>query len=327
MTDTAPLISNQATPQNSRAMAREIALEMVLNNELPNPDAVRKRIVEKTRGDLNPSALTMQSEIRAWYAEEFWPTYHAMGSLPADSGVPAEVRNIFQSSFQTMLVQLMAVAKAGFQSEREEFQKQIDEADKVVQDLQRSVSEHELRAAEAQERFLAEARSHAESKERLAALDDEVRELNVKLHAAHEQQAGHEAELKQVRQSERARADTQIEAAILESRRLMQEVDNLRQAVKAKDASVDALQGENRRLVQVHATVTAESAALKTELANARAEHAKEIERMTGALRAAQAGVAQGERMKPALRPAGGNAATGPAVGRIRRTLHKPTRP
>lgn len=327
MTEPTLFIADEATPQNSRAMARKIATEMVQNHEVPNSENVRRRIVESTGGKTKPSALTIQTEIKAWYAEEFWPTYHAMGSLPADSDVPAEVRSIFQASFQTMLVQLFAAAKAGFQSEREEYQRQINEADQVVRDLQRSVSEHELRAAEALERLAAEAHDHAIAKERIEALASEVRDLNTKLHAAHEQQATHEAELKEVRQSERARADTQIEEAFREGRRLTQEVDNLRQNVRSKDVSIDALQGENRRLVLEHAKSTAETSALQTELATARAAHAKEIERMTAALRAAQAGAAQGERMKPTVRAAGRKAPAGAPVGRVRRTLHKPTRP
>lgn len=323
MTDATLLIADDATPQKSRALARTIAAEMVRDKELPNAEIIRKRIAERTRGKLNPSALTIASEVKAWYAEEFWPTYHAMGSLPEDSGVPAEVRHIFQSSFQTMVVQLMAVAKAGFQSERDDFQRQIDEADQVVRDLQRAISEHELRAAEAQERYQAEAHEHAGAKERLEALAGEVRDLNTKLHAAHEQQATHEAELKEVRQSERARADTQIEEAFREGRRLIQEVDHLRQNVRSKDSTIDALTGENRRLVLDHAKATAEAAARSDELAAIRTAHAKEVERMTAALRAAQAGAAQAERMKPATRPAAGKTA---APARRRTSLHKPTR-
>lgn len=325
MTDSTLYIADEATPPNSRVLARKVAAEMVQNHELPNSEAVRKRIVALTGGRLNPSALTMQQEIKAWYAEEFWPTYHAMGSLPEDSGVPAEVRSLFQASFQTMVVQLFAAAKAGFQSEREDFQRQIDEADQLVQDLQRVASEHELRAAEAQERYQAEAHEHARTKERLEALASEVRDLNTKLHAAHEQQATHEAELKEVRQSERARADTQIEEAFREGRRHLLEIDALRQRVKSMELSLDGQKGENRRLVMEHAKSAAETAALQTELANTRAAHAKEVERMTAALRAAQAGAAQGERMKPTVRATVRKTPAG-APARVRRSLHKPTR-
>lgn len=327
MTDSTLYIADDATPPNSRALARMVAAEMVQNREIPNSEAVRKRIVALTGGRLNPSALTMQQEMKAWYAEEFWPTYHAMGSLPEDSGVPAEVRNIFQASFQTMVVQLFAAAKAGFQTEREDFQRQIDEADKVVQDLQRVAGEHELRAAEAQERYQAEAHEHAGAKERLEALASEVRDLNAKLHAAHEQQATHEAELKEVRQSERARADTQIEEAFREGRRHLLEVDALRQRVKSMELSLAGQQGENRRLVLDHAKAAAESTTLKTELANAGAAHAKEVERMTAALRAAQSGAAQAERMKPTLRAGAGKPGAGAGARRVRKSLHKPTRP
>lgn len=328
MTDSNLYISDDTTPPNSRALARMVAAEMVQNREIPNSEAVRKRIVALTGGRLNPSALTMQQEMKAWYAEEFWPTYHAMGSLPEDSGVPAEVRNIFQASFQTMVVQLFAAAKAGFQTERDDFQRQIDEADKVVQDLQRVAGEHELRAAEAQERYQVEAHEHAGAKERVEALASEVRGLNAKLHAAHEQQATHEAELKEVRQSERTRADTQIEEAFREGRRHLLELDALRQRVKSMELSLAGQQGENRRLVLEHAKSAAETSALQTELTNTRAAHAKEVERMTAALRAAQAGAAQGERMKPTVRPTvrKATAAGAPAV-RVRRSLHKPTRP
>lgn len=325
MTDSSLYIADEATPQNSRALARKIAAEMAQNNELPNSEAVRKRIVAATGGRLNPSALTMQTEMKAWYTEEFWPTYHAMGSLPDDSGIPAEVRTIFQASFQTMVVQLFAAAKAGFQSEREEFQRQIDEADQVVRGLQRSISEHELRAAEAQERYQVKSHEHALANERIEVLAGEVRDLNAKLHAAHEQQAAHEAELKEVRRSERTRADTQIEEAFREGRRHVAEIDALRQLLKRTQLSLDGKESENRRLVLEHAQSTATTTSLQTELANARLAHAKEIERMTAALRAAQAGIAQGERMKPNVRPTVRKTVAG-GTARMRRTLHKPTR-
>lgn len=326
MTDSSLYIADEATPPNSRALARKIAAEMVQNHELPNSEAVRKRIVAATGGRLNPSALTMQTEIKAWYADEFWPTYHAMGSLPEDSGVPAEVRSIFHASFQTMVVQLFAAAKAGFQSEREDFQRQIDEADQVVRELQRSVSDHEMRATEAQERYQAKAHEHALAKERIEALAGDVRDLNAKLHTAHEQQANHETELKEVRQAEQTRADTQIEEAFKEGRRHLFEIDALRQRVKSLELSVAGHQREHKHLVQEHATATAETKALQTELANARAAHAQEVERMTAALRAAQAGAAQAGRMKPAVRAAGKKPAGGASAPRVRRSLHKPTR-
>jgi len=326
MTDSTLYIADDATPPNSRALARKVAAEMVQNHEIPNSEAVRKRIVALTGGRLNPSALTMQQEIKAWYAEEFWPTFHAMGSLPDDSNVPAEVRSIFQASFQTMVVQLFAAAKASFQSEREDFQRQIDEADKVVQDLQRVAGEHELRAAEAQERYQVEAHEHAGAKERLEALASEVRDLHAKLHAAHEQQATHEAELKEVRQAERGRADTQIEEAFKEGRRHILEVDMLRQRVKSMELSLAGQQGENRRLVLEHAKAAAQSTALNAELDSARAAHAQEVERMTAALRAAHAGAAQAERMKPTVRAGSRKSPAGAPAGRVRRSLHKPTR-
>ena len=325
MTDPTPYIADEATPHTSRVLARKIASEMVQNHEVPNAENVRKRIVKDTGGTMNPSALTIQTEIKAWYAEEFWPTYHAMGTLPADSDVPAQVRSLFQASFQTMVVQLFAAAKSSYESEREEYQRQINEADQVVQNLQRSVSDHELRAAEAQEQYAAEAHAHVLAKERLEELGAEVRDLNAKVHAAHEQQAKHETELKDVRESERKRADTQIEESFKEARRHLIEIDSLRQRLKSTELSLAGQQGENRRLVLEHAKSTAAATALETELANTRAAHAREVERMTAALRAAQAGAAQAERMKPGARPAGRNVTIG-APGRVRRTLHKPTR-
>jgi len=326
MTDPSLYIADEATPQNSRALARKIAAEMVQNHELPNSEAVRKRIVAVTGGRLNPSALTMQTEIKAWYAEEFWPTYHAMGSLPEDSSVPAEVRSIFQASFQTMVVQLFAAAKAGFESERQEYQRQLAEADQVLRDLQRSASQYEVCAGEAQELYVAESQGHAIAKKRIEVLADEVRDLHAKLHTAHEQQANHETELKEVRQAEQTRADTQIEEAFKEGRRHLFEIDALRQRVKSLELSVAGHQRENKHLVHEHATATAETRALQTELANARAAHAEEVERMTAALRAAQAGAAQAGRMKPAVRAAGKKPTGGAPAPRVRRSLHKPTR-
>lgn len=314
------------TPGNSRALARQIAAEMVQNHELPTAEAVRKRIVERTRGELNPSALTIQTEIKAWYSEDFWPTFHAMGRVPKDSEVPAQVRALFQSSFQTMAVQLFAAARTSFDGEREEWQRQVAEADRVVQDLQRRLGEQETHTAAAQELFAIEQHNHADTKQKLEAAETHVRELAVKLQAAHEQQAKHEQQLNEVRTSERERADAQIEAARADAQRHLQEIDNLRQRVKAQDLSLASHAAENRRLGLEHAKIAGEAAALAQELKNTQAASAREVERMAAALQAAQAGTAQGERMKPAFRAAGGTGAIARGASRTKKSLRKPTR-
>lgn len=318
---------DDAALPNSRTLARRLAAEMVENNEIPNAEVIRKKISAVTNGQMNPSALTIQDEIKKWYADEFWPTYHAMGRLPKDSGFPAEVGRIFKESFQSIVVQLQAAARAEFQGERAEFQRQIDEADKVVRELQEKVLEHELRAAEAQERYTAEAHAHAATKMQLEASDTLVRELNTKLQTAHELQAEHEAQLNEVRRTERERADRQVEASALEARRHLLEVDVARQRAKTLESSLQGQVGENRRLVLAHAKAESEANALRLELANLRTTHAAEVQRMTAALRAAQAGTAQAERMKPNVKAAARKSAAGAPVGRVRRSLHKPTRP
>lgn len=327
MTEPTRINLDDATPPNSRARARQIAAQMVMNKEIPTAEAVRKRIVEETSGELSPSALTIQTEMKAWFAEEFWPTHHAMGLVPADSTIPVEVRALFQSSFQTMVVQLFAAARASFDGEREEFQRQVAEADRVVQDLQLQVSAIEQRAAAAEERYQAEARAHADTRLQLEASDTLVRDLNAKLHAAHEQQAAHEHRLNEVRTSERERADTQIAAARADAQHHLQEIDNLRQRVKMQDLSLASQTSENRRLGLEHARIAAEAAALAQELKNTQAANDREVERLAAALQAAQAGNTQGDKRKPALRAAGGKTSGVQAAGRVRRSLHKPTRP
>lgn len=317
---------DDAALPNSRVLARRLAAEMVENNEIPNAEVIRKKIGEVTNGQMKPSALTIQDEIKKWYAEDFWPTYNAMVRLPKESGFPAEVGRIFKESFQSIVVQLQAAARAEFQSERAEFQYQIDEADKVVREMQQKVSEHELRAAEAQERYQAEAMAHSSTEGKLNAAVEQISDLNTKLHAAHEQQAGHEQQLNEVRTTERERADTQIQAAYTEARRNVLEIDMLRQRVKSHELTIAGHQGENRRLVLEHAKAVAAATALEAELKNARLAHTKEVERMTAALRAAQAGITQADRMKPTLRPAAKKTLSGSSAGRVRRTLHKPTR-
>jgi len=314
------------TPGNSRDLARKIAAEMVQNNEIPTAEAVRKRIIERTAGGINPSASTIQSEMKAWYSEEFWPAYHAMGTVPKDSGVPAQVRSLFQSSFQTMAVQLFGVARASFDADREEYQRQIAEADQVVQDLQRKLGEQEVHTAAAQKLFEIEQHNHAETKQQLEAANIQVRELSAKLQAAHEQQVKHEQQLNDVRTSEQQRADKQVAAAREDAQRHLQEIDNLRQRVKAQDLSLAGQASENRRLSLEHAKVAAEAAALAQELKNTQAANAREVERLVAALQTAQGGTGQGERRKPALRAVGGKASGAQPVGRVRRSLHKPTR-
>jgi hypothetical protein len=326
MTEPTRINLDDATPPNSRVLARQIAAQMAMNKEIPTAEAVRKRIVEQTGGEINPSASTIQSEMKAWFADEFWPTYHAMGAVPADSSIPADVRSLFQSSFQTMVVQLFAAARASFDAERQEFQRQVAEADRVVQDLQIKVSELEQRATTAEEHYQAEVRAHADARLQLDASNTQVHELNAKLHAAHELQAAHEQRLNDVRTSERERADTQIAAARDDAQRHLQEIDNLRQRVKALDLSLASQTSENRRLGLEHARIAGEAAALAQELKNTQASNAREIERLLAALRVAQTNQPQGERMKPARRAAGGTTAAARSAGRTKRSLHKPTR-
>lgn len=317
---------SDATPGNSRVFARQIAAEMVQNHELPTAEAVRKRIVERTCGELNPSALTIQTEIKAWYSEEFWPTFHIMGSVPKDSEVPAQVRALFQSSFQTMAVQLFAAARTSFDGERAEWQRQVAEADRVVLDLQQKLGEQEVHTAAAQELFEIEQHNHSDTKQKLDAADAHVRELAVKLQAAHEQQARHEQQLNEIRTTERERADSQIEAARADAKRHLQEIDNLRLRVRALDLSLASQTAENRRLGLEHAKIAGEATALAQELKNTQTANAREVERLAAALQAAQAGTAQGERAKPTLRAAGGTAAIARGAGRTKKSLRKPTR-
>lgn len=318
---------DDAALPSSRVLARRLAAEMVENNEIPNAEVIRRKIGEVTNGQMKPSALTIQDEIKKWYAEDFWPTYNAMVRLPIDSGFPAEVGRIFRESFQSIVIQLQAAARAEFQGERADFQRQVDEADRVVRELQEKVLEHELRAAEAQERYQAEAHAHAETRQQLEATDAVARDLNAKLHAAHELQAQHEAQLNEVRQSERDRADRQVEASALETRRHLLEVDVARQRAKSLESSLQGQMGENRRLVLEHAKAESEANALRLELENLRTSHTQEVQRMTAALRAAQAGAAQAERMKPSVKAVSRKAAGSAPLGRVRRSLHKPNRP
>ncbi|OEZ69276.1 hypothetical protein JAB5_27180 [Janthinobacterium sp. HH103] len=309
MTQSTHISLDEAAPLNSRALARMIAAEMVQNNELPNAEIIRKRIVALTAGSMNPSALTIQTEIRAWYEQEFWPTYHAMGALPENTGVPEAVQNLFQSSFQTMVVQLFAAAKAGFQSEREEYDRQIDEAEQVVKKLKLEVNESVARVAEALDLYHTEARDHTATKDRLDAAADELRELNSRLHSAYELQATHEAKLTEIRTVERDRADAQIQSAYLEARRNLQEIDNLRQRVKTQELTQAAQAGDNRRLVLEHARAESDAQASRTELANAREAHARELERLLAT-----------------LRPTGSKTATAKTFTHSRKSLRKPTR-
>lgn len=321
MTELIRMNLDEAAPSNSRVLARRIAAEMVLANELPNAEIIRKRIVVETNGSLNPSALTIQSEVKAWYAEEFWPTFHAMGTVPKDSEIPAEVRTLFQASFQSMVVQLFASARASFDGERQEYQRQVGEADRVVRDLHQTLRDNELRAAGAEDRYQAEARAHAETQLQLAASGALTRDLNAKLQAALEQQAKHEHQLNETRTAERHRADAQIEVARADAQRHIQEIDNLRQRVKAQDLALVSQASETRRLALENAKASAEATASRAELAHLRAVHTEEVGRMAGALRAAQV-----VQAKPVARVAGGQPIGGGTSGRKRTSLRKPTR-
>ncbi len=312
--------------QNSRELARYLAAQMVARNQYPNAEVIRKEISKVTNGAMNPSASTIQDEIKKWHEEVFWPTYHAMGSVPQESGYPAEVKRIFTESFHNIVIQLQAAAGARFNAERADFQRQAQEAENVVRGLQEQVQGIEQRLAEVQSQYDAEAQAHTSTKEQLEAADAEVRELNVKLQAAYEKQAAHEVQLNEVRRTERDRADKLLEDAAKDRQRYQLEIDMARQRAKSVELSLQGQVGENRRLVHEHAQAQSTAAALRKELESLRAAHAEEVRRMTEALRAAHAGATQAERMKPTLRPAGGKALATASIGRNRRSLRKTPR-
>jgi myosin heavy subunit len=315
-----------ASFQNSRELARYLAAEMVAHNQFPNAEVIRKQISRVTNGAMNPSASTIQDEIRKWHEDVFWPTYHAMGSVPQESGFPGEVKRIFTESFHNIVMQLQAAASAQFDVERADFQRQAQEAENVVRGLQEQVQGIEQRLAEVQDQYEAELQAHAGTKEQLEATGTEVRELNAKLQAAYEKQAAHEVQLNDVRKAERDRADKLLEDAAKDRRRDQLEIDMARQRAKSVELSLQGQVGENRRLVHEHAQAQSEATAARKELESLRKAHAEEVRRMTEALRAAHAGATQAERMKPTVRPAGGKALGTKPVARNRRSLHKPPR-
>lgn len=315
-----------ASFQNSRELARYLANRMVARNQYPNAEVIRKEISKVTNGVMKPSASTIQDEIKKWHEEVFWPTYHAMGTVPQESGFPAEVKRIFTESFHNIVMQLQTAASAQFDGERADFQIQAQEAEKVVRDLQEQVQGIEQRLAEVQGQYEAEVQAHAGTKEQLEATGTEVSELNAKLQAAYEKQAAHEVQLNEVRRTERDRADKLLEDAAKDRQRHQLEIDMARQRAKSVELSLQGQVGENRRLVHEHAQAQSEAAAARKELESLRKAHAEEVRRMTDALRAAHAGATQAERMKPTLRPAGGKAFATKTIGRNRRSLHKTPR-
>lgn len=224
---------------NSRALTRQIASELVAQRIMPISDQVRKIIVERTGGARNPSSSTIQDELGKWYADTFWPTYGAFMALPDDSTVPAQLQRLFADSFQSVVVGAMQIASSTFDDQREAY-------DAVIASLNESIAVNDEKKEEQAVKFkeiedrLAAAMSMILGFETEAAEAKELRrELEQKLRESLEKQVELERQISQVRETERAHAQAQVDAAREDSRRIMLDLDGARQLIKNMTAAAE----------------------------------------------------------------------------------------
>jgi hypothetical protein len=261
-------------PTGTRTMVRLIAANMVHNKELPTGEKVRKRIGADTGGKMNPSALTVQDELKKWFADTFWPTHLALGTLPENTKVPETLRRLFSDSFQTIVVGAIDAAKSSWGFERDEYERRLAEANSLYDELTTQVGVFEQRAMdiqaklEAQSEIVATAqRQNGADRQTISDLQSENARINVALQEAALAQAQHERALNEVRDAERQRADRLVEAARDDARRVRVDLDAERQSVKRLDAAVaghqEKINATNDRAVKAEALLSG----AKTEIA------------------------------------------------------------
>lgn len=155
MTDTAPINSN------TRALARSIANDMMSRGEIPSAERVRAEITRVTNGVSRPSTGTVQSEMKAWFEEDFWPTWRWLEGpteVEIDPKVQtafhASLREIFAATFQRMALGISEASDARYAEQRAALEADVarltverDEAKNAVIELTSQVGAAEVQAA------------------------------------------------------------------------------------------------------------------------------------------------------------------------------------
>lgn len=283
-------VNEESGPLNSRSLTRTIAFRLAMNGEIPTAEKVRRLIVEETQSSLKPSALTIQSEMKKWYDDTFWPTFRALASMPDAEHASKDLQLIFGEALQRILVHVFGHSEKRWRAEREELQQLLSEAQRSADSFRSAAERHETLAAENDGLYRDELAAHAATKARVEGLQVQIQNLTARLEEAHQIQAEHERELNRTRETERARADTEIEAARQERHRVLREIDSANQIVKRLEVVNNELAGETKQIREKLSKTEAELAAAIAEANALRGLHAVEISRMTEALNRAAHG-------------------------------------
>lgn len=239
-----------------RQLVRNVADRMVEECEVPTAEKVRKRIIAESEGRRNPSALTVQSEMKSWFAESFWPSHHALSAIPEDSEVPVELRRIYRDGYQLLVRGIIKAVSATWDGERRQLQAQVAEAHELVESLHGRIGSLETlvqtrdEALEVADAKLAHIQEAHEEKAR------QLEQLNAQLVTAANRQAEHERELNQVREVERTRSDEAARQAQESVKKVLLELDTERQASKRSEVQSQQLKTQLResrdRLAHAH---------------------------------------------------------------------------
>lgn len=259
-------------------MVRKHAAEMAQRGEYPTAESVRRELAKL---GMTPSNTTITDEIKKWYADTFWPTYHALAALPQGSEVPGEIQRLFNEAFRMIAVQLLDTARRDWNDERAMYQEQLRETEAFAEQQKQTIVALESEGADVSGRLRDLQAKHDVALEANTTLRNENTQMSADLNRALQQQASHERELNEAVAAERRRADATAQAASTEQKRLLVEIDGLRQTVKRHEAAAAEAAADAQRSRDRAAKTESELAAARAEVATMRDAHGREIARLT----------------------------------------------
>lgn len=298
-----------------REVIRTVASTFAREGTYPTAEMVRKQIIKLTNGERSPSATTVQDEMKAWYADTFWPTYNILGGLddlPALPGIARELREIYIEGFRVLVLDTVKSVKTAWADERESLLQQLAESEAVTVGLRSDLTVREQTIDSLNEKVVAVSQENVAAGQRIDEQASSIAALQQSLAEAHslaremaEKQAGHERELNQVRDEERARSDRLVAQAREDVRTVQLELDAQRQANKRLEQNLETQQGQLQTERARVSAAEATAAALTAELQTLRHAHAAEVQRLAESIRQLSTPAPAPERPRKALPAAG----------------------
>lgn len=257
---------------DTRAMVRHIANDMIAHQDFPSAERVRKRIQADTGGNVNPSTLTVQDEMRKWLSDTFWAKHNALGALPDNPQVSHSLKRLYQDGFQTLVVGAISSAAQAWNKEREEFVVERQEAATIQERLQAQVTLLQADLDRAEDKLIGASEDNSHALEEIAQLNERLAVATQDIKEALQAQAEHERALNAVRESERGHTEEQIKLARADATRVLLDLDERRQDVKRLSAELVKAQAAGSAATErafrseaLQETAVAEIASIKSE--------------------------------------------------------------